>query len=216
MTNGYFKLQRRFFAHALWEEERTFSKAEAFLDLLQLAAFKLTKKIVKGSLITLEPGQLCGSERYLSGRWNWSTKKVRAFLTLLEADRMVGIEKKREGSVITLRNYRKYCDMILSEEAQKKQTGSTEEAPRKQIEEGKERKEGGEEELPPTFEDVSKFAKSQPMGISDECIEAFYDEMEALQWTYKGFPCVVESAWHGRFRKWATNWANNAAGRKAQ
>ena len=65
---------------------------------------------------------------------------------------------------------------------------------------------------PPKYAEVEAFGKSQPFAISDECIDAFWDEMEALQWTYKGFPCVAKSAWHARFRKWATNWANNAAG----
>ena len=62
----------------------------------------------------------------------------------------------------------------------------------------------------PKFQDVKTFAKAQPMGISDECIDGFFDEMEALEWTYKGQPCVSRTAWQARFRKWATNWANNA------
>jgi hypothetical protein len=62
---------------------------------------------------------------------------------------------------------------------------------------------------PPSFDEVSKFAKSQPFGIQDECIEAFFDEMESLQWTYKGVACVTTNAWHARFRRYATNWSNN-------
>jgi hypothetical protein len=64
--------------------------------------------------------------------------------------------------------------------------------------------------LPPKFSEVESFAKSQPMTIPQECIEAFFDEMEALQWTYKGFGCVAKTAWQGRFRRYATNWINNA------
>ena len=105
---GYIILHRRFFTHWLWTEEREFSKREAFLDLLQLAAYAHSKRLIKGDVVELRPGQLCGSERYLAGRWKWSTTRVRAFLTLLEADKMVGIEtKKRAGSVITLTNYGK-------------------------------------------------------------------------------------------------------------
>ena len=62
---------------------------------------------------------------------------------------------------------------------------------------------------PPKFEEVQKFAKSQAFPISDECIDAFFDEMEALQWTYKGQACVARNAWQARFRKYATNWTNN-------
>jgi len=62
---------------------------------------------------------------------------------------------------------------------------------------------------PPKFPELDKFAKSQPMPIPEDCIEAFFDEMESLQWTYKGMPCVATSAWQARFRKWTTNWINN-------
>lgn len=140
--NGYIPLPRRFFSHALWQEDRQFSRAEAFLDLLKLAAYAHTKRIVKGALVTLKPGELCGSERYLSGRWKWSTKKVRAFLTLLEADGLVEVQKKRRGSIIFLCGYGKGDAFDPAEEAPKTHRGSTEEAPRKQIEEGKEEKEG--------------------------------------------------------------------------
>lgn len=62
-----------------------------------------------------------------------------------------------------------------------------------------------------TFDQVMTFGKSQPMPISDECCEAFFDRMEAEGWvTPKGLPLAD---WRARFRSWATNWANNAAGR---
>lgn len=61
----------------------------------------------------------------------------------------------------------------------------------------------------PRFDEVMRFAKGQPMPISDDCVEAFFDEMEALEWTYKGQPCISKTAWHARFRKWATYWMQN-------
>lgn len=63
-----------------------------------------------------------------------------------------------------------------------------------------------------THEQIMKFAKSQPMPITDECCDAFFDRMEAEGWiTPKGFPLAD---WQPRFRSWVTNWANNSAGRK--
>jgi hypothetical protein len=59
-----------------------------------------------------------------------------------------------------------------------------------------------------TFPQVLAFAKSQPMPISEECCEAFFDRMEAEGWiTPNGFPLAD---WQPRFRSWITNWANNA------
>lgn len=66
-----------------------------------------------------------------------------------------------------------------------------------------------DEYRPPKFQEVEAFCRSQPMAIPQDCIEAFFDEMEALQWTYKGQPCVKKSAWHARLRKFVTAWINN-------
>jgi len=58
-----------------------------------------------------------------------------------------------------------------------------------------------------SFEQVNSFAKSQPMGISDECIEAFFDKMEEIGWVAEnGLPLAD---WKARFRRFATNWQKN-------
>lgn len=138
---GYFKLQRRFFTHEMWMEPREFSRAEAFLDLLQLAAYAHTKKIIKGNLVKLAPGQLCGSQRYLADRWGWSTKKVRHYIALLESDGIIEPQKNHEGTIITLCNYEKYNNCDDSEEPQKTHGGTAEEPQRNRIKEGEEGKE---------------------------------------------------------------------------
>lgn len=58
-----------------------------------------------------------------------------------------------------------------------------------------------------TFEQVVTYGKSQPMAISDECIEGFFDRMEEIGWVDdKGLPLAD---WRARFRRYATNWINN-------
>lgn len=191
MKNGYFMLQRRFFSHWLWaNESRVFSKAEAFLDLLQLAAFTRTKRIVGTAVIQLEPGEVCGSERYLSGRWGWSTKKVRAYLTLLEADRMLGRQKKQGVTVISLCNYAKYTAPGSGEEAVKHHEGSTKEAGRKRIEEGLEGEEGGGSRLP-VFASESKplctleqaLAQAPMARMTPKAAEHWWHTRNSAGWT---------------------------------
>ena len=64
-----------------------------------------------------------------------------------------------------------------------------------------------------TFDQLMAFAKSQPMPITQECCEAFFDRMEAEGWvTPRGLPL---NDWRARFRSWVTNWTNNANSRKA-
>lgn len=144
---GFIKLYRSFFFHHLWEEPREFSRAEAFLDLLQLAAHAHRKQVIKGVLVTLAPGQLCGSQRFLADRWGWSTKKVRTYLALLEADSIIEPQKNREGTIITLCNYSRHNGDEPAEEPQKTQRRTAKEPPRNQIKEGRE---GKEEESPLT------------------------------------------------------------------
>jgi len=155
MSEGYLMLQRRFFSHPLWRESREFSRAEAFLDLLQLAAYAHREQIIKGSLVKLAPGQLCGSQRYLADRWGWSTKKVRHFIALLESDRIIEPQKNRDGTIITLCNYEKYNIRESDSGTERNHQGTTKEPPRNRIKEREEREEHslglfgeGEGELP--------------------------------------------------------------------
>lgn len=67
--------------------------------------------------------------------------------------------------------------------------------------------------LPPSWTEVKTFAESAPVIISPECTAAFFDEMESVQWTYRGQPCIERNAWHARFRRFSTNWNQNEQGR---
>ena len=101
-------LRRKFFGHWLWDQERVYNQPESFLDLLQLAAFAPTKRVVQGKLISLNVGELVASERFLEIRWKWSRTKVRHFLELLESDSMLSQRKDQGQTVWKLCNYNKY------------------------------------------------------------------------------------------------------------
>lgn len=42
MEEGFLRLSRRFFSNEMWNEARTFSSCEAWLDLIQSARFEVT------------------------------------------------------------------------------------------------------------------------------------------------------------------------------
>lgn len=105
MSQGFFKLQRRMFTHWLWKEVRELSRFEAFLDLLQLAAFEPTERLVSGRCIYVPVGGIVASERFLSGRWKWSRTKVRQFLDLLQSEKMAEPQKDQGITVLILCNY---------------------------------------------------------------------------------------------------------------
>lgn len=114
--SGFLKLQRKFYNHWLWEEERSLSKAEAWLDLLQLAAFAPYKKIVKGKLIGLEQGELIASVRFLAKRWVWGKDKSAKFMSLLESDNMIRRISRQGETIVSLCKYSDYAALELNDQ----------------------------------------------------------------------------------------------------
>ena len=112
---GHLKVYRKFFTHWLWEENRVYNRPEAFLDLLQLAAFAPTKRVVQGKLVSLEVGELVASERFLELRWKWSRTKVRSFLGILESDQMLDRRKDQGETVLILSNYKDFHECRTEE-----------------------------------------------------------------------------------------------------
>ena len=93
MNEGFVRLSRSFFDHYLWSEERVYSRAEAWLDLVAQCAYEPHKRMVANRLVEIPRGGIVASERFLSDRWQWSRTKVRAFLDLLRSEKMISSKK---------------------------------------------------------------------------------------------------------------------------
>lgn len=109
---GFIKLSRRFFSNIMWNEARTFSSCEAWLDLIQSARFDATprKECIGGREVVYNRGQYPASIRFLAKRWEWSEKKVRSFLEYLKKERMITTECTQGMNIITLCKYEEYND----------------------------------------------------------------------------------------------------------
>lgn len=102
----------------------SFSRYEAWQDLLMEARYRPFEVMNKGKVVTLERGQLMAARTWLARRWNWSEKTVRGFLARLEAEFMVrsetghregqqkGQQKQNATNVITICNYDIYQTVI--------------------------------------------------------------------------------------------------------
>lgn len=132
-------LGRSMFSHHLWQENRVFSRAEAWLDLLQTAAIVPQKRLIAGHPIEIPRGGIVASVRFLSVRYKWSNTKVCLFLDSLECEGMIIREKRHGNTAILLCNFEKY-------NTGKRQIGDGEATARRrrgdEIEEGKDRKNG--------------------------------------------------------------------------
>lgn len=143
----FLRLSRRFFSNPLWEEARTFSRAEAWLDCLRTAAWESHRRVITGSMIEIPRGGFVASVRYLSDRWQWSKTKVCAFLDLLESEKMITRQKGQQITVVCLCKYEEY-------NPKKGQSKDTEKTPeRHPKDKGIEDIEGVDKETPPPRED---------------------------------------------------------------
>ena len=109
---GFVKMSRKFMTSEMWEENRVFSKAEAWIDLLFMAAHDETTNIVAGFEVPLRRGELVASDSYLMRRWRWSRNKVRLFLKTLELQERIDCldheTANQAGRIVFILNYDHY------------------------------------------------------------------------------------------------------------
>lgn len=103
--DGYIKLYRQIQEHWLWDDP---DKLRAWLDLMLMVNYKEKRIRFNGEFLYVKPGQIMTSLSQLATRWGWSREKVRKFLTDIEQDNMVDTKRYRNGTLITLVNYRIY------------------------------------------------------------------------------------------------------------
>ena len=112
--SGRYWMERGWMNHPAFRGER-YTRAQAWLWLIENAAWKPCKVLVDGKIITLSRGQLSYSTRYLAGAWDWSKSRVDRFLKNLVAETMVNTRCSKTGTasgtaqnVITICNYDRY------------------------------------------------------------------------------------------------------------
>lgn len=124
VPKGHVKVARKSFdpehGDPLWLEQREFSRWEAWVDVLQLAAFRDRKHVTKQETILLCRGEFVASLRWLADRWTWTVKKVRNWIATLE--KWARLRAQREttaGTVYLIVNYDRYQTTGADAEPQK-------------------------------------------------------------------------------------------------
>lgn len=168
MEEPFLMLARRYFDHAFWQEPRTYSRAEAWLDCVQLATFQPRQTLIKGALVSVPRGGIVASVRFLSDRWQWSRTKVCSFLEQLEAADMIKRQQKgQDTTLFLLCNYDKYNRPQGQRIRHGEDTGETPERQNKERKEGK-KGEGGAAACPDdsTFiADLAALDRAQALGL---------------------------------------------------
>ena len=123
MKEGYIPISRKLFESLWWLEEREFSKAEAWLDMIQSARFEAssTKMLLGCKVIEIGRGEFPATIRFLAKRWGWNKNRVDRFLKLLMSENMITTRTASGTSqtIIKLCNYDDY-NPTLEEMGQKR------------------------------------------------------------------------------------------------
>ncbi len=109
--SGWVKLHRKITDNKMWLSE-TFTRGQAWVDLVLLAQHKPGAIRRRGILVNLPIGSVGMSQEKLGKRWKWSRGKVIRFLKELEADSMIsrktGQKKTSVSGYILIENYQEY------------------------------------------------------------------------------------------------------------
>lgn len=104
---GFVFLWRDLADSDLWLGE-TFSRGQAWVDLLIRASWKDRDAMIQGGVVHIRTGELISSERALMDRWRWSKDKLRRFLAQLERLDMITTDRGPRGTRIMIAHYSAY------------------------------------------------------------------------------------------------------------
>jgi len=147
---GYIKLHRGWRDSPIFKGE--FSRADAWVWLIEHACWKPSRVRIKGSFVQIERGEMTFSVRFLADAWGWSKSRVDRFLADLRAESMIETRSKigttaghnagQGQAIISICNYAKYQDAATPHRDNgDEEIGTTAGQQRDKEEEGKEKKE---------------------------------------------------------------------------
>lgn len=119
MSEGWIALHRGWRDSPIFRGE--FSRADAWVWLIEQAAWKPARTRIKGATIELGRGELSFSQRFLAEKWGWSKSRVDRFIAELRDESMIKTRSKNGATtdhaagqgqcIITICNYAKYQDV---------------------------------------------------------------------------------------------------------
>lgn len=208
-ATGFYLMHRGWQHHAVFRNE-AFSRRDAFVWLIEEAAFDERKVHAPKGIVTLHRGQLCHSTRYMAKAWGWDESKVRRFLASLLDAEIIDAATDAGQYVINLRNYAKYqagsVESDAASDAEMTQQRRGGDAKKKEGKEGKEESSPTRvtraHALPADFQpELTEAARATvakwPPGMLERELDQFKDRAVAKGETYKD--------WQAAFRTWIRN-----------
>lgn len=107
IQGGFYLMHRGWQDHPVFRNEE-YSRRDAFVWLIEEAAYRPTRIHAGAGTISLNRGQLSHSLRFMAKAWKWDEAKVRRFLTSLSKSEIIDASTDAGQTVITICNYDKY------------------------------------------------------------------------------------------------------------
>ena len=199
--SGWIKIHRNITNHWLYTEKRTFSKFEAWNDILLMVNYAECKQMIKGKVYTVKRGEsICSLETWAK-RWNWDKSKVRRFLILLQNDLMVVFKTDNITTHLTVCNFDTYQDERNAKETQtkrKRKSNGNQTTPIKEEEEQEEEQEQEKHKrfVKPNRENVREYMSELQMT---DLSQRFVDYYESNGWKVGKNPM---KDWKAAVRTW--------------
>lgn len=198
---GWIKLHRKIQENPLWNSE-TFTRGQAWIDLLLLANHEAGYIYIRNHKITIKRGQVGWSQNRLATRWKWSRTKVRKFLNDLEKEQQLKQHKSKSYTVITLLNYNEY-----QSKKQQENNSSTTERQQEDTNKNDKNVKNDKKCVPPTQKQVQNyFQKKGKMIDNDIPLEAekFINHYEDQNWQKSNGHKITN--WHRQAGTWQANY----------
>jgi hypothetical protein len=113
LLSGHIKLSRKAFDLAagdpFWHEHRVYSRWEAWVYVIQLAAFSARQYQTAHGTVQLERGEFVASLRFLAAHFKWNIKSVRTWIAACQKGARLRAQREAQaGTVYLIVNYDAY------------------------------------------------------------------------------------------------------------
>jgi hypothetical protein len=122
-VSGYILLHRKI--NDSFQKREKYCSKMAWIDLLLLANYKDGFFYVRDVKVKIKRGQVGWSEYQLAARWMWSRGRVRRFLTELQNEQRIVLQKTPVTTIITISKYDQYQSCGTTDDTADSTTGGT-------------------------------------------------------------------------------------------
>ena len=122
---GWISLHRKILDNPILSRGRSYSRFEAFVYMLLQANHKDNKAVIGNQIIKVRTGSFVTSQKKLMKEFRWGSTKLRAFIKMLEDDKMIVSKSNTYSTMITITNYDSYQNLQTTNKLQSESNQKT-------------------------------------------------------------------------------------------